>query len=122
MSPIKFLAFSFLMAALMLTMISFVVFGQITVRKLRKKPEMKGLLGVEFANGWDILNVAKAISLPRGLTRRLEKNAPLFFANSEALYKNTTALDRALGRLCFYSLYLTAAIAVGFVVLDRFNV
>jgi len=36
----------------------FVLFGQITVRKLRKNPATKNELGVEFLSGWDIINVA----------------------------------------------------------------
>lgn len=40
--------------------ILYVAFGQITVRKLRKTPATKDKLGVEFASGWDILNVAGA--------------------------------------------------------------
>ena len=42
--------------------ILFVIFGQVTVRKLRKNPETKHELGLEFAGGWDILNVAQALS------------------------------------------------------------
>lgn len=101
MSVLEFRIFSFLMAGILITMISFLVFGQVTVRRLRKNKATKDLLGIEFANGWDILNTAKALSLPRWLTRRLERNAPSFFANSEAIYKNTTKLDRALGRTFF---------------------
>jgi len=40
--------------------ILFIIFGQVTVRKLRKNPETKHELGIEFASGWDIFNVASA--------------------------------------------------------------
>ncbi len=45
--------------------ILFVIFGLVTVRKLRKNPETKHALGIEFASGWDILNVAGALSLSK---------------------------------------------------------
>ena len=45
--------------------ILFVAFGQITVRKLRKKPKTKDSLGLEFISGWDIINVAQVFSFPR---------------------------------------------------------
>jgi len=44
--------------------ILYVVFGQVTVRKLIKNPETKHELGVEFVSGWDIVNVAQALSIP----------------------------------------------------------
>jgi len=56
-----------------IVMVLFVLFGQITVRKLRKNSETKTELGFEFASGWDILNVAQALALPKVITRRLKK-------------------------------------------------
>jgi hypothetical protein len=78
--------------------ILYVTFGQITVRKLRKNPKTKDLLGVEFASGWDIINVAQALALPRSWSRVLE-NSPLSFmeANATALFENTTKFDQVLG-------------------------
>ena len=58
----------------LLSLILFVIFGQVTVRKLRKRPETRHELGVEFASGWDILNVAQALSLPAFLTRKFKKS------------------------------------------------
>ncbi|CAG21174.1 hypothetical protein [Photobacterium profundum] len=70
--------------------ILYVAFGQITVRKLRKNPTTKDLLGVEYASGWDIINVAQALAFPRSWSRVLEKS-PLSFmnANAAALFENT---------------------------------
>lgn len=48
-----------------ITGILYVLFGQVTVRKLRKNTETKDYLGLELSSGWDILNVASAICRPR---------------------------------------------------------
>jgi hypothetical protein len=82
--------------------ILFVLFGQITVRKLRKNSETKLALGTEFTSGWDILNVAQALSLPRAWSKKLENSRISFlYANSTLLIKNTTKFDRVLGRVFF---------------------
>jgi len=64
-------------------MVFFILFGQITVRKLRKNPDTKERLGIEFISGWDIINVAQALSIPRAWRRKL-KSSPL-----SALYANS---------------------------------
>ena len=61
-----------LLATTFIAWILFVIFGQITVRKLRKNPETKHELGIEFVSGWDIFNVAQALSLPAALEKRLK--------------------------------------------------
>lgn len=48
-------------------------FGQMTVRKLRKNPKTKDILGLEVISGWDIINVAQAFSLPRRWLLKIEK-------------------------------------------------
>ena len=53
--------------------ILYVVFGQMTVRKLRKNPKTKDILGLEVISGWDIINVAQAFSLPRRWLLKIEK-------------------------------------------------
>ena len=80
--------------------ILFVIFGQVTVRKLRKNPETKQALGIEFTSGWDILNVAQALSLPAVLEKRLKNRA--FHANADLLYKHTTVFDRVLAHMFFW--------------------
>lgn len=50
--------------------ILYVLFGQLTVRKLRKNPNTKDLLGVEYVSGWDIINVAQAFAFPRSWTKK----------------------------------------------------
>ena len=104
----KLLAFSaFLM---LIAAILYVLFGQITVRKLRKKPELKNELGFEFVSGWDILNVAGALSTPKWLrekfaTSRLSGLA----ANYQLLYENTSKFDRVLARI-FWFFYIVSVV------------
>ena len=84
--------------------ILYVLFGQITVRKLRKNPETKENLGVEFFSGWDILNVAAALSRPNWLSEKYKKsNLSGLAANSDVLYRNTTLFDRILARVFWFS-------------------
>jgi hypothetical protein len=91
-----------------LSLIFYVLFGQITVRRLRKNPETKGRLGVEFASGWDIFNVAQALSLPRFITRKLaESPMANFYANRDVLDKSTTVFDRGLANTFYWLLVLS---------------
>jgi len=93
--------FGVLLAVCFIGCILFVIFGQVTVRKLRKNPETKQALGIEFSSGWDILNVAQALSLPAVLEKRLKNRA--FHANADLLHKHTTVFDRILAQLFFWS-------------------
>ena len=74
------------------------------MRKLRKNPETRQALGFEFANGWDVFNIAGALALPKVILQRLRRNAESsgmggFEANYEILYKHTTVFDRVLAQL-----------------------
>lgn len=90
----------------------FVIFGQITVRKLRKRNCNKNNLGVELASGWDILNAAGALSTPSWLRKKFESSRLSgFSANYEFLYENTNKFDRVLARV-FWSFYLVTGVAV----------
>ena len=102
-----------------LACIMFVVFGQITVRKLRKNPVTKDALGTEFSGGWDILNVAGALSTPEVINRRMASSRLAFLrADPELLYKNTTRLDRILARIFFVLFYTSSFMMVGLVLLN----
>jgi hypothetical protein len=92
-----------------ITLILFVIFGQATVRKLRKNPETKDSLGIEFVSGWDIFNVAQALALPRKYAQ-WRKKAPLgmLHADADLLHKHTTRFDRILARV-FYIPFMFAA-------------
>ena len=90
--------------------ILYVLFGQLTVRKLRKNQKTKDALGLEYASGWDIINVAQALALPKSWSRVLE-NSPLSFmhANSELIFKYTNRFDRVLG-FVFYWLFISSTL------------
>lgn len=88
--------------------IFYVIFGQVTVRKLRKNPETKDKLGFAFVSGRDIIKVAQALSLPRFMTDKF-KQSPLsgLFADADVLFEHTTRFDKILARV-FYWLYATS--------------
>lgn len=110
---------AFVFAVMFFSAILFVVFGQITVRKLRKKPETKEELGIEFASGWDILNVAGALSMPKWLNRKL-RNSPLsaLYANADLLYNHTSRFDRFLAKLFYWPFMLSGFGGIVLVILN----
>lgn len=103
-----------LIAVIFVVMILFVLFGQITVRKLRKNPETKNELGMEYVSGWDIINVAQALAMPVFIIRKF-KDTPLSFlyANAELLINHTTKFDRVLAFI-FYWLLMTSGLFLAF--------
>ena len=111
-------------AVAFVAMIFFVVFGQVTVRKLRKNPKTKAELGIEFASGWDILNVAGALARPGWLSRKL-KNTPLgyyLYANSEVLFDNTNTFDRMLATIFYISYVFSGTSLILLVILNAIGV
>lgn len=104
---------------MLLALVLYVVFGQMTVRKLRKNPETKHVLGVEFASGWDIINVAQALAFPASWNRKLE-SSPLSFMHAKAskLHPYTNRFDRFLGGLLYWLLTLST---LAFVLLAALN-
>lgn len=92
--------------------------GEVTVRKLRKNPETRRALGLEFMSGWDIANVSLALCRPRWIARSLAASPISWLcADQELLLRHTTRLDRVLAR-CHHAsawvstLLLTASFAV----------
>lgn len=102
----------------------YVIFGQIAVRKLRKNPETKQELGIEFVSGWDIFNVATVLALPKSYAQKMRKRhgAGLLHANVDLLYKHTTVLDRLLARLFYWSWMLSAFALIMLMILNWFGV
>ena len=100
---------------ILISMVLYVIFGQITVRKLRKNPETRHELGLELASGWDILNVAQALTLPKAIAQRIKRNSTSmglgFEADPDILYKHTTVFDRVLARV-FYVLFALSGFAL----------
>lgn len=95
----------------------YVIFGQVTVRKLRKNPEMRDSLGIEFASGWDILNVAKAFAMPKMITKKWKNSSQsALYADIDLLYKHTNKFDRTIGRI-FYWLYAFTGFSIILLVL-----
>ena len=102
----KLLAFVFIF--MLIACILYVIFGQITVRKLRKNPKTRDALGLEFVSGWDIINVAQALAFPASWSRKLEKSQISYlYANAGMLRENTTRLDRVLGSLFYWTMMLS---------------
>lgn len=105
MTELESLLFTVALVTGFLTMNLYVIFGQVTVKKLRKNKDTKYALGIEFASGWDILNVAKTFALPKRVTKKWKNSRQsAFYANVDLLYQNTSKFDRALGAV-FYWIY-----------------
>lgn len=116
----QLLAFSFV--GVFFAWILFLIFGQVTVRKLRKNPKVKGKLGFEFVSGYDTFNVASALTAPKWFRDKFSKS-PLSFlaADYQALYQYTTLFDRILARI-FWILFITSAsLMILIVVLNQFG-
>ncbi|GAB3093561.1 hypothetical protein G8770_06635 [Aestuariicella hydrocarbonica] len=97
--------------------ILYVLFGQITVRKLRKNPETKDALGLEYVSGWDIINVAQVLALPKSWSQKLGAGKLSFlYANAGVIYLHTTKVDRFLGAL-FYWLLMISGLSLAFLTL-----
>ncbi len=100
----------------------YVVFGQVTVRKLRKNPNTKGALGLEYVSGWDIINVAQALAIPRSWSRRLNRSQlPSIYANSELLFEHTSKFDRLLGTVFYWLLMISGLAGALLVLLSSFG-
>ena len=105
------------------TAILFVAFGQITVRKLRKNPQTKDQLGIEFVSGWDIVNVAQALAIPRILIRKLNNSQlSAIYANSDLLHKYTNKFDKVLAVIFYWLLVLSGLSGIVLGLLDAFGV
>jgi len=103
--------------------ILFVLFGQITVRKLRKNPATKNELGIEFVSGWDIINVAQALSMPAFMIRKFRKSKIYFlYANIDVLIKHTNRFDRILARLFYWPMMFSGLFMILWALLDTIGV
>lgn len=119
---IKSTLFAYTMLGVFLTSILFVLFGQLTVRKLRKNPATKNSLGVSLASGWDILKVAKSLSVPQWYRERVKKSSlSALEADYELLYENTTKFDRALAKVFWWLWMSTGGFLILLALLDSFG-
>jgi len=103
--------------------ILYVLFGQITVRKLRKNPATKHALGIALISGWDIVNAATVLALPRVYAQKMKKRPKtgVLHANVDLLYKHTTVFDRVLARLFYWSWMFIGSSMVILIILDWFG-
>ena len=109
--------------AISFSLLLYVLFGQTTVRRLRKNPETKYELGLEFASGWDILNVAQALAIPRNIHKRLERGKLAFLhANSELIAKHTNRFDKILAVIFFWFFMASTFCMIFLIALDEIGV
>ncbi|MCA0894637.1 hypothetical protein [Microbulbifer agarilyticus] len=122
MSTFYFL-FGCSVAAMFFGLLLYVLFGQITVRKLRKNPKTKHELGLEFASGWDILNVAQALATPRKIHKILENSQLAFLhANSELISEHTNRFDKFLAIVFFWILMGSGCCMLILILLNKLGV
>ncbi|MCP4489664.1 MAG: hypothetical protein GY820_20470 [Gammaproteobacteria bacterium] len=97
----KFLGVAMLI--LLMILILYVIFGQVTVRKLRINPATKDVLGFQYVSGTDIANVIKILSISRAKAERLSEGKMSFlYANVGLIYKNTNQIDRIFAKLLYW--------------------
>jgi len=122
MNDLELFLFELGLGGIFLTSILFVIFGQVTVRRLRKNPSVKDKLGVEFMSGYDIFNVASSLSSPKWLRDKLS-HSPLSFlaADYETLYEHTSRFDRILGRAFWFLCITSTSILMFLVILNAFG-
>lgn len=103
--------------------ILYVLFGLVTVRKLRKNPETKNALGLEYVSGWNIINVAQAIAFPKSWSKKLESSKLSFlYANSRVILSHTTKFDRLLGGLFYWLLMISGLSLALLALLDALGI
>lgn len=120
---IKLQIFALLLLLVFVTSILLVAFGQITVRRLRKDPEIRNALGFEYMSGRDIFNTAQALGLPIRVIRKLRSTKLGFlYADPDLLLRHTSRFDRILGRLFFWSYMSTGVLGVLFLILNSLGV
>ena len=92
----------FVVCGMIITGVLWVTFSWITMRKLRKNPEIKGHLGAEFISGYDAFNVAHTFVFDKYRNKKVKSSLDVFDADLTLIYKYTTRFDRLLGRIfCF---------------------
>lgn len=103
-----------LIATVFIVMLLYILFAQVTVKKLRKNPETKEHLGMEFVSGWGIINVAQALAMPSWIMRKFKKAKLSFlYANVDILTKHTNKFDRLLA-CAFYWLMMLSGLFMAF--------
>lgn len=118
---LELILFGIILTTMFIVMVLYVLFGQLTVRKLRKNPETKHELGIEFASGLDILNVAQALTVPRATMQKYKNKQTFlsaFYADADLLYKHTNRFDRVLARVLYVLFVLCGSGGIALVIID----
>jgi hypothetical protein len=110
-------------AFLLIACVLYVVFGQVTVRSLRKNPKTRDSLGLDLIGGWDIINVAQALALPKSWAETLSKS-PIgtIYAERQTLMENTNKFDRFLACIFYWTLSIAGMAAPILLILNYFGV
>ncbi|VAW87252.1 hypothetical protein MNBD_GAMMA17-1698 [hydrothermal vent metagenome] len=119
------MTFSFFLAiAVAMAFIAWVlllILGLSTMRKLKKNPRTIDQLGINLIWGWQTINVAQAVTLPRSWMQKLRNRVDgSKFANHELLYTHTTIFDRILLRFFFITFSFSGVSIVLLTTLDYF--
>jgi hypothetical protein len=97
-----------LIVGTVLTSFLFLIFAQVTVRKLEKNPVTKHALGAEFVSGQRIVHAACALVLPLWYFRRARQNPmSIINANAELVRQYTNGVDKFLAHLFFWPFVTT---------------
>lgn len=110
-------------ALILIVGILFVIFAETTVRKLRNNPKTKDSFGIVFFSGWEIVNVAIALSIPEIMIRRIVRSAfSMFYANAALIKQHTTVFDKILA-MAFFWLWVFAGVSmIILMILDKTGV
>jgi len=102
------LIFVFILCCTIISWLLFVLFGQLTVKKLRKNPKTKHELGMELVSGWDIINIAQSLALPISLIRKFKNTQMSFFySDTDLLIQHTSKFDRILAKMFYWTFTVT---------------
>ena len=118
MSYSEFETFGFFttVALQLLSWVLYLLLWQTTVRKLRRNPATRDALGIPiFITGGKTGNVAQACGWPE-IVLRISARGPLraLDADRDLVFRHTTRLDRALGRCCFWSWFVSGVATIAF--------
>lgn len=104
-------------------MVSMLAFGLITVRRLRKLPDLNNAFGWQPLPGFATFNAAAALTDSR-TAARVTVVTPLrrLFADREAIYRNTAPWERRLARFALRNLLLYIPLSFAFSYIDRWGV
>ncbi|WP_226668692.1 hypothetical protein [Microbulbifer aggregans] len=103
---------------LVLSWSQYVTFGFLTVRRLRKIPELDYDLGTRFIGGRDVFKVAAALAVPKPWINKVENSSISFYiSNPTLIRKNTNKFEQAFGASVFWSFWIAFLYLASIVIL-----